>query len=521
MDIGVTHFFSDLVHRFWQPEQPLVMLLGLSLWLLLRATLPPGSQYVLKQTLAFFILGLLGELGAALMDAVQWDKAAGGFFEVSLLCVGISLIRFIGLLLFRVVMPALHMQTPRILEDLTVIAGYCAWAAVRLRYAGVDLSHIVATSAVITAIVAFAMQDTLGNILGGLALHLDHSVEIGDWVVVDGLSGRVIDIRWRYTKIVTRNGEKVVMPNSQLMKNKFSVVGIYGSRNNAWRRWVWFNVGFEHPPHRVMEVVERVVREAEIANVAHEPAPNVVLMEFGAGYSRYALRYWLTDPQADDPTDSEVRAHIFYALQRAGMALAVPEEIRHIVKENESHEHLLAEREMRRRLDALAGVELFKGLAPDELKTLATHLVHAPFSQGDVITRQGSSADWLYILISGEADVWLESADGQAGEGRRLLNTLQPGSVFGEMGLMTGEPRSATVIARTDADCYSLGREGLKDILQSRPEVAEQISAILAGRQIELDKMRQDLDEAARAHRDRQQHESMLQRVRDFFRLPD
>ncbi|HEY6897363.1 MAG TPA: mechanosensitive ion channel family protein [Rhodocyclaceae bacterium] len=511
----LAEFLREVLQHFWQPEQPWLIVGGLLLWSVLRRALPDGSQYVLKQTIAFFVLCLFGELGASLMEALSWGRVAAGFYELSLIGVGISLIRFAGLTLFRVVMPALRVETPRILEDITVIAGYGALAMVRLRYAGLDLSHIVATSAVITAIAAFAMQDTLGNILGGLAIHLDHSVEIGDWVVVDGVSGRIIDIRWRYTKIATRNGEKVVLPNSVLMKNKISVVGIYGGKGNAWRRWVWFNVGLDHAPRQVINVVERELREATIANVAHEPAPAAVLMEFGAGYARYALRYWLTDPLYDDPTDSEVRLHVFVALERAGIALALPEEVRHLVKEDQSREHLLAERELHRRMEVLSQVALFQGMSREELKVLAPTLTHAPFAAGDIVTRQGAAAHWLYILISGEAEVWLEAAAGE----RRLMATLQGGQVFGEMSLLTGEPRRATVIARSDVDTYRLDKSGLDALIRARPAIAEEISHILAERDEELIRARQDLDDFAAARREAASHETILSRIRSFFGL--
>ncbi|MRR49872.1 MAG: mechanosensitive ion channel [Rhodocyclaceae bacterium] len=515
MDFGVS-IITNAADYFWRPEQTWVFVAALVLWGLLRRTLPEGSQYVLKQTFVFFILCLLGEVGASLMRAIGWTQVASGLFEVAQIGVGIALIRAAGMLLFRVFMPAVGMETPRILEDIAVIVGYCVWGMIRLRYAGLELGHLVATSAVITAVVAFAMQDTLGNILGGLAIHLDHSVEIGDWVIVDNVSGRVIDIRWRYTKIATRNGEKVVIPNSQLMKNKFSVVGIYGSKTNAWRRWVWFNVPLEHPPAKVIEALERMFAEAEIPNVAREPRPNGVLMEFGPGYGRYALRYWLTDPQVDDPTDSAVRMHVFAALERAGMQLAIPEEARHIIKENEAHQQALAAREMRRRLDALVQVELFHGLSPEELSALAGHLAHAPFAKGDTITRQGATAHWLYVLVSGEAEVWLETQ----GSERRLMTTLQPGCVFGEMGMMTGEPRRATVIAKTDVECYRLDKEGFEATLQGRPAIAEGISRVLAARDAELDKARQDMNDVVDANRRSSRDENILNRIREFFRLP-
>lgn len=505
---------ADIGDHFWAPEQPWIIGGGLLLWLLLLRTLPEGSRQALRQTAAFFVICLLGELAAALMAGLGWDRVADGFREAALIGLGIALIRATGLLVFRVLMPRLRLEAPRILEDVTVIAGYFIFGLVRLRYAGLDLSHIVATSAIITAVIAFAMQDTLGNILGGLAIHLDHSVEIGDWVVVDNVSGQVVDIRWRYTKIATRNGEKVVVPNSVLMKNKFSVVGVYGGRNNAWRRWVWFNVPLEHPPARVVAIVGQGVADAEIPNVAREPAPGCVLMEFGAGFGRYAVRYWLTDPQQDDPTDSLVRLHVFAALERAGMRLAIPEEARHLIKENEARAQALAARELQHREAILARVELLRSLTAEERRTLAGCLTHAPFARGDVIARQGAAADWLYILVAGEAEVWFE----QEGS-RRLLSRLGPGSVFGEMGLMTGEPRRATVVAGSDVDCYRLDKTGLETVLHGRPVLAEEMARVLAVREAELDRVRQDVDAAARTRQGTDRHASILERMRAFLRL--
>jgi hypothetical protein len=112
------------------------------------------------------------------------------------------------------------------------------WLLVTLSLAGVDLTSLVATSAVITAVLAFAMQDTLGNLLGGLALQIDDSLEIGDWVRIDDQTGQVMQIQWRFTALRTRNGEKVVIPNAQLMKSRFVVIGRRGDGGLGQRRWI-------------------------------------------------------------------------------------------------------------------------------------------------------------------------------------------------------------------------------------------------------------------------------------------
>jgi hypothetical protein len=135
-----------------------------------------------------------------------------------------------------------------ILADILVIIGYVAWAFLRLNLAGVEFSHLFATSAVLTAVVAISMQDTLGNLLGGLALQMDNSLEIGDWIQMGDVGGRVSDIQWRYTAIVTRNGERVVIPNSHLMKNRYAVVCNKRQAVPQQRRNIAFNVDLSVPP---------------------------------------------------------------------------------------------------------------------------------------------------------------------------------------------------------------------------------------------------------------------------------
>ena len=133
------------------------------------------------------------------------------------------------------------------------------------------------------------------------------------------------------------------------------------------------------------------------------------------------------------------------------------------------------------RLKALRGVGIFASFSEAELRALAERLVYAPFARGDVITRQGMVAHWLYILVAGEAEVWLEQQGG-----RRLLTTLPAGNVFGEMGMLTGEPRRATVTAKSDVECYRLDKAGFEEVIRSRPAIVEEMAAILTERNMQL-----------------------------------
>jgi CRP-like cAMP-binding protein/small-conductance mechanosensitive channel len=506
-------FWQTAIHYFWREESLAVLVLGLSLSFFLLSFLKEDRKSVIN-TLMFFLACKMLAFFSGLVYAMQFSSAAV-LHEVAVIGMGIAVIRMCGLLGFRIVLPFTRLKPPSITEDIFVIIGYLAWGLVRLRYAGLDLGSIVATSAMITAVVAFSMQDTLGNILGGLALQLDNSIEIGDWIKVDDVVGCVVDIRWRSTLVETRNWETVVFPNSQLMKSKFLVLGRRSGQPVQLRRWVWFNVSLDATPRQVVNAVEETISQAEIANVAKTPAPSCILMEIDKGVARYALRYWLTDLVADDPTDAAVRWHVYTSLQRAGIPLEVEKQNVHYIKENEKYEGVVHQREAQQRVKTLRRVELFARMTDDELAALAERLKYAQFAKGNIISKQGAIAHWLYIIINGEAEVYLEMPGGE----RSSVNVLSKGDFFGEMGMMTGAPRSASVIARTDVECYRLDKEAFAGIMQARPGLAEEITHILVERRAQLDSVLHHLDEQTRQLEKSSQHSELLESVKRFFGL--
>jgi CRP-like cAMP-binding protein len=172
-------------------------------------------------------------------------------------------------------------------------------------------------------------------------------------------------------------------------------------------------------------------------------------------------------------------------------------------------------RRIKERMDALQQVELFNTLHDNELAEIAERLVYTPFVQGDLMMRQGAIAHWLYIVISGTADVFLELPDG----GQRRIDSIHGGCFLGEMGLMTGDPRSATVIAQSEVLAYRLDKESFQKVLDKRPELAVEISKLLANRRFNIDNVQQQLDKESVAQLMAQQQNSVLEQIRVFFGL--
>ncbi len=458
---------------------------------------------------AFLIAGALVSFGVPPTGlAFKWTRWAARLF------LWFALINVAAVFVFELLLGPLRVKPPRIMRDLLLAFAYIV-VAITILSRDTDLTSIIATSAVLTAVIGLSFQDTLGNMMGGMALQMERAISVGDWIRIDNQEGMVKEIRWRHTAIETRNWDTIVIPNSALMKSHVTVLGRRTGQPRQHRQWVYFNVDFRYSPVEVIDLVETALQAEPIANIAATPPPNCVVMDFKESFCSYAVRYWLTDMAVDDPTNSVVRSRIYFVLKRAGIPLSIPAHALFVTEEDQQREQRKREQEIEMRANALKGVELFQSLTDEERRALAERLRIAPFTRGEAITRQGAEAHWLYLITKGEAEVRV-SLDGNLSE---RLATLQAGDFFGEMGMMTGERRSATVVALSDVECYRVDKEAFHDILRRRPEIAEDVSQVLARRRSELDAAREGLNEEAKRARMRDHQGALLQRIRNFFAL--
>jgi small-conductance mechanosensitive channel/CRP-like cAMP-binding protein len=477
----------------------------------------PAERARIRGAMLLFTLSFAGLLAASAVISFGGSLDSFGYRTIRLISLfleSVAIINLIGVLIFAVAFKAIHISTPLIMRDLMLALAYIITAITLLSRSGVDLAGVVATSAVITAVIGFSLQDTLGNIMGGMALQMERTISVGDWVRIDQNEGRVKEIRWRQTSIETRNWDTIVIPNSVLMKGQVTLLGRRAGAPRQHRQWVYFNIDFRFAPTEVIQIVETALRAEHMPNVADDPAPHCLIIDFKDSYATYAARYWLTDMALTDPTDSIVRSRIYSALRRAEIPLSIPARTLFVTEEDESRRERKRNEEMERRVAALKHIELFDKLTDEERRKLAKGLRAAPFVRGEAMTKQGAQAHWLYLVIEGEAEVHL-AIDGKS----EKVATLRGGDYFGEMGLMTGAPRTATVVAQTDVKCYRLDKDAFKDILQSRPEIAEDISHTLARRRVELEAIREELNEEVKRQRMNKAQNEFLHSIREFFRL--
>lgn len=513
--------------NFWESLRTVLHLAGAFHWVSLGFIVASLSLYLfvpaertrIRTSIAFFGVACLGLLSLTIMlalGALPENMAFRSVKWVSLLAESIAIINLASVFLFDVVLNSIKSKPPRILRDLLIATAYMVIAFILLSRSGFDLTGIVATSAVITAVIGFSLADTLGNIMGGMALQMEHTINVGDWVRIEQVEGRVKEIRWRQTSIETRDWDTIVFPNSVLMRGRVTLLGHRTGEPRQHRQWVYFNVDFRYAPSDVIQAVEVALNAEPIPSVAQTPAPHCLVLDFKESYSAYAVRYWLTDLSQTDPTDSLVRSRIYSALRRADIPLSIPARSIFVTEETEKRRERKLGLEITKRVEALKRVELFHELTPEELRELATRLKVAPFVRGEVLTKQGAEAHWLYIIIKGTAEVHV-TVDGHT----ENVGSLSEGEFFGEMGMMTGERRTATVAALSDMLCYRLDKTALQDIMSRRPEIAEDISHVLARRRVELEAILEELNEESKRLRMGHTQVALLDRIREFFRLGD
>jgi len=497
--------WGEIWHEFLD-DRTLFVALGFFAVLFLVQTFAHTERGRIRASLVLLVLHVLMMIIAGVLRAQAGREWYAEVRLPALIFEVLAVVGLINIVMFGVLLPRVGVRVPRILRDvISATASIVAMIAIA-NSLGFPISGLITTSAVLTAVIGFSLQDTLGNIMGGLALQMDNSIKVGDWVKVGDVRGKINEIRWRYTSVETRNWETVIIPNSVLMKGQVVVEGRRTNQPEQLRRWVYFNVDFRHQPSDVIEAVQNAIQAAPIERVAMDPKPNCVCMDISESFCRYAVRYWLTDLAVDDPTDSVIRTRIYFALKRANIALTPPAHAV-FVTDNTARRKARVGEDAERRQAAIAAVDLFETLSDDDRAQLAEGLL-------EVMTRQGGEAHWLYMMIDGEASVRV-ATDGV----EREVATLKRGNFFGEMSLMTGAPRAATVVAKTDVECYRLDKAKFQDIVGRRPELAEEIAMVLAKRKIGLVEVTGQVEQEAHKRKLAVEKDNILGTIRHFFQL--
>jgi CRP-like cAMP-binding protein len=357
---------------------------------------------------------------------------------------------------------------PAIVQDVTVIALFMAIGTVLLR------EQLLTTTAVGAVVIGFALQDTLGNLFAGLAIQIEKPFRVGQWVQFGDREGQVQEITWRATKLRTKDGQFLIVPNSVISKEP---VLNYSEPTVPTCIEVEVGASYGVAPN----IVKRAMHEA-MANapyVMKAPEPVVEIKGFNASAIDYVARFWIDDYAVDRSARDQVRSNLWYTFRRHNIEIPYPIQIEY----SRTEEPIRTERHVAIAAEHLAGVSLFQTLGAEARAALANSANEQLFAAGEAIVRQDAEGDSMFVLMKGQARVLLEPS-GQE------VAVIPAGGFFGEMSMLTGDRRSATVKALGDVAVLEISARDFRELALANPGLVDHVSTIISERRTGLDDAR-------------------------------
>src|SRR3989440_4070591 len=373
-------------------------------------------------------------------------------------------------------------------------------------HAEAQLKGLLAGSGVVAIVVGFAGQNLFAGIIGGIAIQINRPYKLGDWLKVGDTYAEVREINWRSTRLCTNDDIYLDIPNNEMVGHQ--IVNLhYPTEIHAIR--IRVGVEYKNPPNLVKEALARAAQSAK--NVVPDPPVRVFLVDFADYAVIYEIKYYMGNHSRINETNDAVRTNVWYELKRRGITIPFP--IRTLQVERKAA--LPVKEEQAEALSILRGERLFECLSEEQLSHVVQQARLKLFGRGEPVIEEGSAGDSMFVMLRGAANV-LVSKNGS----KIQVATLGAGDCFGEMSLLTGEPRSATV--RADADCYvmEIGKPVMAEVLRDAPSCLEKLSELLAQRKLETEGVLKQAGRAGEhALKERQYTASFLQRLRTFFQL--
>lgn len=393
-------------------------------------------------------------------------------------------------------------EIPVLLKDLAAAMAWIVSFFIYLsRYYHYDLTGLWTTSGVLIAVVGFALRGVLLDLFSGVAMGVDRPFQIGEWIEMEsGTVGQVASMNWRVTKIVTRDKITQVIPNSMLAS--------VALKNFGSEHYFREKIDIELDYHITAERAERLLIGAasNIPEVRDAPKkPDTKITGFGSRGVQWELRFWLNDYNRRDHLHYEIQKNIMRNLHVSGVS--VSKEKLDVIRRKDPFD---TERDNIALL--LQHTDIFAPFSPEEIAFLSANAARRRFVTGEPIIVCGEAGESLYLLLEGSLSVHMPSPD----DSEKMVEVakLVPGEFFGEMSLLTGENRSATVKADVGSVVYEVRQEHLRPILEKREDILEELNTVLLSR---LDANKKHLERHAENGEGEVTRERFLARMRRIF----
>lgn len=392
-------------------------------------------------------------------------------------------------------------SAPPLLRDVIALILYVLlFASLFSTIFSYDLRTLLGGGALFAAVLGLALQDTLGNLISGISMHMEDSFEVGDVIKSGDFMGRVEDVSWRATKIRTYNNDVVMIPNSLLSRERLEVF----PSNNPNARVLQVGIDYHFAPAMVIEVLQRAASHVE--GVDGEMPCFARVAGFGDSAVTYEIKYFMRDYMMRERIDADIRKAVWYAMRRNEIAIPFPVRAYHAYTPPTADQQSKISRE--ELLSRLREVAILTPLSDSAHQSIADSAEVHVYSKGETLIRRGTAGESMFVIDGGRVSVRIQDDDTA---GVHEVAQLAEGDVVGEMALLTGETRTADVVALTDVIAIEIGKGALQPLLVAHPELANALSEQMAERLEDLEAFREASPEQVQT--------TVLSRIRDWFGL--
>src|SRR5256886_10008573 len=373
-------------------------------------------------------------------------------------------------------------------------------------HAQAQLNGLLAGSGVVAIIVGFAGQNLFAGIIGGISIQINRPYKVGDWLQVGERFAEVMEINWRSTRLRTNDNIYIDIPNNEMVSH--AIVNLhYPTEVHAMR--IRVGVEYKNPPNLVKDALFRATSTAD--GVLAQPKVKVFLVDFGEFAVIYEIKFYMGNHSRINEINDAVRTNIWYELKRQGITIPFPIRTLHV----ERRPAPAAYQDYDEARAILREEPLFVCLSDAQIDNLVKEAHLNYFGRSENVIKEGAEGDSMFVLLRGAARVWV-SKNGSS----IPVATLSAGDCFGEMSLLTGESRTATVQAESDCYVLEIGKPAMAEVIRDSPDCLARLSEVLARRKLENEGvLKEAASQSQNEKKEREYRANFLRRLRTFFEL--
>ncbi|WP_342245183.1 mechanosensitive ion channel family protein [Pseudomonas sp. OTU5201] len=346
----------------------------------------------------------------------------------------------------------------RLLQDLLgAVIFLVAVVAAAAYVMQLPVKGLLATSGVMAIVIGLALQSTLSDVFSGIVLNTTKPYQLDDWISIDGTEGKVVEIDWRATHLLTSQGSTVVIPNSVAAKTK---VHNFSRPYELTGVSISLRVPTQVRPRRVLDALEKTVQG--ISALLTNPKPKVAIKSSDLESVEYEASGFIRTGE----NKTEVR-NLMYDLAHRHLEATGITFSSDSVPQPWSRPRLLLE-----------DVKIFRALSSEEKDELSQVMAPLAFSAGQVVLDVGEVSDGLLVIGTGVISAAVPDGAGMIEAGR-----MGPGEILGEEGIANDAPSQARFTALTSCMLYRIERDAIRSCLEERIEIRAALTRLRAFRE--------------------------------------